>query len=166
MSVRLTALLLASVLWYLAAANTDMAVDCCLKTTNKKLSSKLVKSYSVQTPDGGCRIPATVLITQRNIRLCVPPAAGNNWVAKLIKRLQKRELRKVEESVFKSAQLVLRLSVKLAGLGTRGFETGKTPSPLKDLKRKQHSPLAQMTPATLVLQPRSNEPGVYIVMFI
>ncbi|XP_071375459.1 C-C motif chemokine 19-like [Centroberyx affinis] len=101
MTVRLTALLLASVLWYLTAASTDTAVDCCLKTTNKKLSPKLVKSYRVQTPDGGCRIPATVLITQRNIRLCVPPAAGNKWVAKLIKRLQKREPRKGKRKTCK-----------------------------------------------------------------
>lgn len=102
MSLRMSALLLASVLWCLAAANTDEAVDCCLETTDKKISARLVKSYSIQTPGGGCRIPATVLITRRDFRLCVPPATRKNWVHKLIKKVDKRGSRKVRRRLPKN----------------------------------------------------------------
>ncbi|XP_029921564.1 C-C motif chemokine 19b [Myripristis murdjan] len=94
MSLRMTALLLASVLWYLAAANTHETADCCLTTSTKKVPHRVVRTYIIQTSDGGCRIPATVLITWRRIRLCVPPAAGNNWVAKLLRKVARRRPRK------------------------------------------------------------------------
>ncbi|KAM4634518.1 C-C motif chemokine 19b [Polymixia lowei] len=91
MSLWMTALfLLTSVLWNLTSAGTDEAVDCCLTTSDQRLSVRAVKSYSVQTTHGGCRIPATVLTTWKNRRLCAPPAFKGNWVGKLIKALKKR----------------------------------------------------------------------------
>ncbi|XP_029625380.1 C-C motif chemokine 19 [Salmo trutta] len=91
MSLRLAALLLlTSVLWSHAAANTDEAMDCCLTTTDAKLPRRVVKSFSIQTVSGGCRIPATVFVTRKNLRLCAPPAKNNNWVTKLIKQLKRK----------------------------------------------------------------------------
>ncbi|XP_055791120.1 C-C motif chemokine 19-like [Salvelinus fontinalis] len=91
MSLRLAALLLlTSVLWSHAAANTDEAMDCCLTTTNAKLPRRVVKSFSIQRVSGGCRISATVFVTRKNLRLCAPPATNNNWVTKLIKQLKRK----------------------------------------------------------------------------
>ncbi|KAL0965560.1 hypothetical protein UPYG_G00282960 [Umbra pygmaea] len=83
-------LLLASVLWSHVAASTDQAIDCCLTTTNNKLPYTSLKSYNIQAVSGGCQIAATVLVTKKNRRLCAPPATKNNWVAKLIKKLNRK----------------------------------------------------------------------------
>uniref|UniRef100_A0A4W5PDQ9 Chemokine (C-C motif) ligand 19b n=1 Tax=Hucho hucho TaxID=62062 RepID=A0A4W5PDQ9_9TELE len=73
-----------------SAANTNEARDCCLTTTDNKLPRRVVKSFSIQTVSGGCRIPATVFVTRKNLRLCAPPATNNNWVTKLIKQLKRK----------------------------------------------------------------------------
>ncbi|XP_062340184.1 C-C motif chemokine 19b [Osmerus eperlanus] len=90
MSFRVAALLLLTVqLWsHDVSANTDKAVDCCLSTTNRKIPQGVVQSYFIQSVSGGCRIPATVFVTKKNIRLCAPPASRNNWVARLIRKLE------------------------------------------------------------------------------
>ncbi|XP_046873877.1 C-C motif chemokine 19b [Hypomesus transpacificus] len=89
MSFRVAALLLLTVqLWSHVSANTDKAVDCCLSTTNRKIPPDVVQSYFIQSVSGGCRIPATVFVTRKNIRLCAPPASRNNWVARLIRKLK------------------------------------------------------------------------------
>ncbi|KAJ7987234.1 hypothetical protein DPEC_G00336630 [Dallia pectoralis] len=91
MSLRVaTLLLLASILWGHVAANSETAVDCCLTVTNVNIPRRVVKSYIIQTVNGGCRIAATVFITKKNRRLCAPPAKNNNWVAKIINHLKKK----------------------------------------------------------------------------
>ncbi|KAJ8392785.1 hypothetical protein AAFF_G00072690 [Aldrovandia affinis] len=83
-------LLLVAVICSYAAANTEEALDCCLSTKDKNIPHRLVKTYSIQTVAGGCRIPATLFITKKGVRLCAPPAKKSRWVAKLIKRLDRK----------------------------------------------------------------------------
>ncbi|XP_023694709.1 C-C motif chemokine 19-like [Paramormyrops kingsleyae] len=91
MAFRLIALLcLASVLCSYSEANADAAVDCCLTTKNKEIPNRIVKSFKIQTVEGGCMISATVFTTKRGFKLCAPPAHESHWVEKLIKKLQKK----------------------------------------------------------------------------
>ncbi|XP_061071756.1 C-C motif chemokine 19b [Conger conger] len=83
-------LLLVLVLCSYATANTDEVLDCCLSTKNKSIAHQRLKGYSIQTETGGCRIPATIFITKMDLRLCAPPARSQKWVAKLIKKLDRK----------------------------------------------------------------------------
>ncbi|XP_073689572.1 C-C motif chemokine 19b [Garra rufa] len=79
------ALLILSVsLWSCTTAHNDGAADCCLTTSNRRIPKKVVTSFTIQTGDGACSIPATIFITKKNLKLCAPFPSENNWVSKLI----------------------------------------------------------------------------------
>ncbi|KAK3521908.1 hypothetical protein QTP70_018997 [Hemibagrus guttatus] len=91
-TVQAAALLLLAlffICWNYAGA-TDAAPDCCLNTVDKKIPGNLVQSYYVQTKEMGCRLLATVFVTKKGRQLCAPPARKNNWVKKLIDKLNKK----------------------------------------------------------------------------
>ncbi|KAJ8287105.1 hypothetical protein GJAV_G00047720 [Gymnothorax javanicus] len=83
--------LLVLVLCTYATASTDELLDCCLSTKNKPIPFSILKDYSIQAVSGGCQIPATVFITKKDLRLCAPPRNRSKWVAKLIKKLDKKD---------------------------------------------------------------------------
>ncbi|XP_066507735.1 C-C motif chemokine 19b [Hoplias malabaricus] len=73
--------------WSYAGAEGE---DCCLATADKPIPQRLVKSFYLQTADTGCRIPATVFTTKKNKKLCAPLPTKNNWVKKLMDKLNKK----------------------------------------------------------------------------
>ncbi|XP_076139266.1 C-C motif chemokine 19b [Alosa pseudoharengus] len=87
-----TLLLLAGGLWDAATAATgsDGAIDCCLTTSSAHIPRNIVKSYEVQTTDGGCKVDATLFTTKRNKKLCAPPASREKWVRDILKHLNKK----------------------------------------------------------------------------
>ncbi|XP_053332194.1 C-C motif chemokine 19-like [Clarias gariepinus] len=95
-TVQAGGLLLLSLLFIFwnSAGATDGAQDCCLTTVDKKIPQNLVKSYYVQTQVAGCRLSATVFVTKKGKHLCAPPATKNNWVKKLINKLNKKKTSK------------------------------------------------------------------------
>ncbi|XP_053500692.1 C-C motif chemokine 19b [Ictalurus furcatus] len=90
-TVQAAALLLLALLFvcWNSAGATDGAPDCCLMTVDKKIPQNLVESYYIQTLETGCRVPATVFVTKKGKQLCAPRATKNNWVKKLINKLNK-----------------------------------------------------------------------------
>ncbi|XP_050977196.1 C-C motif chemokine 19b [Labeo rohita] len=77
------ALLILSVsLW--SCTTADDAVDCCLTTSDRHIPKKVVTSFTIQTGDGPCNIPATIFVTRKGLKLCAPFPSENNWVSKLI----------------------------------------------------------------------------------
>ncbi|XP_067289449.1 C-C motif chemokine 19b [Pseudorasbora parva] len=79
------ALLILSVgLWSCTTAQSDNAADCCLTTSDRRIPKKVVTSFTIQTSDGACRIPATIFVTKKGLKLCAPFPSENNWVSKLI----------------------------------------------------------------------------------
>ncbi|XP_016093832.1 C-C motif chemokine 19-like [Sinocyclocheilus grahami] len=79
------ALLILSVsLWSCTTAQDDVAADCCLTTSDRRIPQKVVTSFNIQTSDGVCRIPATIFVTKKGLKLCAPFPSENNWVSKLI----------------------------------------------------------------------------------
>ncbi|XP_026988378.1 C-C motif chemokine 19b [Tachysurus fulvidraco] len=69
---------------------TDAIPDCCLSVVDKKIPRNAVVSYYHQVKGAGCRVAATVFITRYGKELCAPLPKKNNWVKKLIQRLNKR----------------------------------------------------------------------------
>ncbi|KAF7700811.1 C-C motif chemokine 19-like [Silurus meridionalis] len=98
-TVQAAALLLFALLFicWNSAGATDGVPDCCLVTVNKKIPHNLVKSYYVQTHETGCRVLATVFVTRKGKHLCAPPATNNNWVKKLIIKLNKKSNKRKEQ---------------------------------------------------------------------
>ncbi|KAL2099994.1 hypothetical protein ACEWY4_004388 [Coilia grayii] len=85
-------LLLACGLWNSATASvSEGAVDCCLTTSERPIPFRIVKSYTKQTKDAGCRIEATLIITRAGKTLCAPPASSKTWLKRLIKKVDHRE---------------------------------------------------------------------------
>ncbi|XP_039531763.1 C-C motif chemokine 19b [Pimephales promelas] len=79
------ALLILSVsLWSCTTAQSDGAADCCLTTSNHRIPQRVVTSFTIQTSDGVCRIPATIFVTKKGYKLCAPFPSESNWVSKLI----------------------------------------------------------------------------------
>ncbi|XP_016413175.1 C-C motif chemokine 19-like [Sinocyclocheilus rhinocerous] len=79
------ALLILSVsLWSCTTALNDGAADCCLTTSDRRIPQRVVTSFTIQTGDGACRIPATIFVTKKGLKLCAPFPSENNWVSKLI----------------------------------------------------------------------------------
>ncbi|XP_028830193.1 C-C motif chemokine 19b [Denticeps clupeoides] len=83
-------LLLACALWSCATASTEEAVDCCLRTSNRPIPHRIVKSYRIQAGDSGCTILATVFVTVKKKKLCAPDPFSSVWVSKLIQKLEKK----------------------------------------------------------------------------
>ncbi|KAI4876354.1 hypothetical protein NFI96_017818 [Prochilodus magdalenae] len=65
--------------------------DCCLTTKDKSIPRRLVKEFYMQTVDTGCRVPATVFVTKKGIKLCAPPPTKHKWVRKLIDDLKLKQ---------------------------------------------------------------------------
>ncbi|KAK7120358.1 hypothetical protein R3I94_020373 [Phoxinus phoxinus] len=77
-------LILSISLWSCTAALGDGAEDCCLTTSNQRIPQRVVTSFTIQTSEGACRIPATIFVTKKGKKLCAPFPSENNWVSKLI----------------------------------------------------------------------------------
>ncbi|XP_060765609.1 C-C motif chemokine 19-like [Neoarius graeffei] len=92
MMMQASALLVIALLFmcWNSAGATDGAEDCCLTTVNRKIPQSLVKSYYIQNQELNCRVQAVVFVTKKDRRLCAPPATKNNWVKKLINKLNKK----------------------------------------------------------------------------
>ncbi|XP_059395156.1 C-C motif chemokine 19-like isoform X1 [Carassius carassius] len=80
-------LILSLSLWSCTTALDDGAMDCCLTTSNRRIPQRLVTSFTIQTGDGACRIPATIFVTRKGLKLCAPFPSDNNWVRDLIKNI-------------------------------------------------------------------------------
>ncbi|KAG7318210.1 hypothetical protein KOW79_017965 [Hemibagrus wyckioides] len=85
-------LVFSALLCYNAQAYPGSAADCCLSTTETLVPRRIAESYTIQTVESGCPIPATVFITKKNRKLCSPPIYDqkNSWVLKLVEFLDNR----------------------------------------------------------------------------
>ncbi|XP_074052658.1 C-C motif chemokine 21 [Macrotis lagotis] len=65
------------------------ALDCCLKYSQKKIPSSIVRSYRRQEISQGCSIPAIIFTPRKNSQadLCADPST--KWVQDLVKWLDK-----------------------------------------------------------------------------
>ncbi|XP_051540181.1 C-C motif chemokine 19-like [Myxocyprinus asiaticus] len=77
-------LVLSTSLWSCATAQSDVAADCCLTTSDRRIPQRVVKSFTIQTGNGACRIPATVFLTKKGLKLCAPFPSESSWVSELI----------------------------------------------------------------------------------
>ncbi|XP_040011915.1 C-C motif chemokine 20-like [Xiphias gladius] len=89
MASRVAALLLLGVICAGFAA-AEIAVDCCLSTTDRFLPLIKIASYTIQEAGRGCDISATVFITKAGKTLCVVHPSERAWVKSHIKLLDKR----------------------------------------------------------------------------
>ncbi|XP_055064759.1 C-C motif chemokine 19b [Misgurnus anguillicaudatus] len=87
-------LILSASLWCCTTAQSDMAVDCCLSTSTRRIPQKVVTSFTIQTGDGACRIPATVFVTKKGLKLCAPFPSESSWVSDLIETIIKGPVEK------------------------------------------------------------------------
>ncbi|XP_048848875.1 C-C motif chemokine 19-like [Brienomyrus brachyistius] len=94
MAFKSALLLLALVAFTYAEAFTSEALDCCLSTSSKMIPARRVKSYVRQTVNSGCQMPAIQFITKKNMKLCAPVPEDNNWAAKLMDLLDRKQQRK------------------------------------------------------------------------
>ncbi|KAK2871324.1 hypothetical protein Q8A67_023851 [Cirrhinus molitorella] len=79
------ALIILSVsLWSCTTALNDGAADCCLATSSRRIPKKVVTSFTIQTGDGACSIPATIFVTKKGRKLCAPFPSESTWVSHLI----------------------------------------------------------------------------------
>ncbi|XP_027762088.1 C-C motif chemokine 19 [Empidonax traillii] len=69
-------------------------LDCCLRTKETPIPSRIVQSYRLQLVQDGCDIPATVFITTRGKRLCAP--LQSPWVIHLREKLDSSFARKAK----------------------------------------------------------------------
>ncbi|XDV54015.1 hypothetical protein PO909_022394 [Leuciscus waleckii] len=88
------ALLILSVSLWSCTTASDGAADCCLTTSSRRIPQRVVTSFTIQTSDGACRIPATIFVTKKGFKLCAPFPSENNWVNKLINDILARPVRK------------------------------------------------------------------------
>ncbi|KFW90378.1 C-C motif chemokine 19, partial [Phalacrocorax carbo] len=68
-------------------------LDCCLRTSETPIPSRIVQKYQLQLVQDGCNIPAAVFITMKGKRLCAPLEAP--WVVRLQEKLDASFARKV-----------------------------------------------------------------------
>ncbi|KAM6036248.1 C-C motif chemokine 21 [Theristicus caerulescens] len=81
-------LLAATLLIAQAQGIGSSATDCCLKHSQKAISGKWVKSYSLQGPESGCVLRAVVFTTKRNKKICASPTDPD--IQKLMQKLDKK----------------------------------------------------------------------------
>ncbi|XP_044187973.1 eotaxin-like [Thunnus albacares] len=89
MASRVTALLFLVVICIGFTAG-EIAVDCCLSTTDRRLPRNILSSYVIQESGKGCVVSATVFITKKGKRLCAPESSQAKWVQDLITFLDKK----------------------------------------------------------------------------
>ncbi|KAJ1211390.1 hypothetical protein NDU88_006750 [Pleurodeles waltl] len=87
--VPLAALLAALLCALPVQGNDNIALDCCLKTSNHPIQLKILWRYEDQNPDQGCPFPAVVFITKADKKLCAPPKLP--WVLKRKKQLDNKK---------------------------------------------------------------------------
>ncbi|XP_062273020.1 C-C motif chemokine 21-like [Scomber scombrus] len=97
MASRIAALLLLGVIC-LGFASGQVAIDCCLSTSNKHFPHQIVKSYIIQEAGKGCEISATILKSQRGKNICAPEASKAQWVQDIINHVDKRRARQYKRS--------------------------------------------------------------------
>ncbi|XP_068167331.1 C-C motif chemokine 19-like [Antennarius striatus] len=66
-------------------AQEGLPADCCLTVRNKPIPKGLLIDYRQQIQGQGCRMNATVLVTRRNFKLCVP--ADQPWVHNVMRHV-------------------------------------------------------------------------------
>ncbi|XP_051766249.1 C-C motif chemokine 19b [Ctenopharyngodon idella] len=81
------ALLILSISLWSTTALGDGAEDCCLTTSDRHIPRRVVTTFTIQTGDGACRVPATIFVTKKGLKLCAPFPSENNWVSKLIDQI-------------------------------------------------------------------------------
>ncbi|XP_034452112.1 C-C motif chemokine 20-like [Hippoglossus hippoglossus] len=93
MASRLAAALLVLGLICTGFAGAEVAVDCCLSTTDKFFPLIRISTYTLQQAGEGCDISATVFITKTKNTICiVHPSEShkkNKWVKAHIEHLDK-----------------------------------------------------------------------------
>nr|XP_046242341.1 C-C motif chemokine 19-like [Scatophagus argus] len=72
-------------------ATAEIAVDCCLRTTNKFLPLQILDHYIIQDAGKGCEISATAFITKVGRTLCVSHPSEEDWVKKHIAFLERKK---------------------------------------------------------------------------
>ncbi|NP_001281156.1 cholecystokinin precursor [Cynoglossus semilaevis] len=65
----------------------QMVIDCCLSVKNKTITKHIITDYHQQSAGQGCSIEATILVTRRNKKLCVP--ADEPWVHMVMSHVDK-----------------------------------------------------------------------------
>ncbi|XP_043933444.1 C-C motif chemokine 21a-like isoform X2 [Protopterus annectens] len=66
------------------------ALDCCISTGRKHIKQSSVKSYTLQTTDSGCTIPAVRFTFKKGATVvCAPPEEP--WVKDLMNKLDRRQ---------------------------------------------------------------------------
>ncbi|XP_047455641.1 C-C motif chemokine 21-like [Mugil cephalus] len=90
MASRVAAVLLLGVICF-GLASGEMAMDCCLQASSKRLPSRNLVSYIIQDARNGCEKSATVFITNAGRQLCVLHPSQAAWVQKLISILDKKK---------------------------------------------------------------------------
>ncbi|XP_026177474.1 C-C motif chemokine 20-like [Mastacembelus armatus] len=90
MASRVAALLLLGLICTGFAA-AEIVVDCCLKTTNKKLPLQIIVGYSIQEAGKGCDISATAFLTKNRRTLCVVHPSEEEWVKSHVAYLENKK---------------------------------------------------------------------------
>ncbi|XP_056312828.1 C-C motif chemokine 19a.1 [Danio aesculapii] len=72
------------------AAQADLALDCCLKVSQKVIPKHVLLRYKEQSRGDGCPRDAIIFITRRGLNLCAPPASEESWVKDTMTFLDKR----------------------------------------------------------------------------
>ncbi|XP_030273611.1 C-C motif chemokine 20-like [Sparus aurata] len=90
MASRVAALLLLGVIC-VGLASGQIAVDCCLKTSDKFLPLSRINGYVIQEAGQGCDKSATVFITKTGRTLCFSHHSKLQWVRGHIEALEARQ---------------------------------------------------------------------------
>nr|BAJ21970.1 chemokine (C-C motif) ligand 19 [Takifugu rubripes] len=65
----------------------EVPVDCCLSVGKQQVIKHAIVDYHRQVAGQGCSLNATILVTRRQVRLCVP--ANEQWVEKVVEHVEK-----------------------------------------------------------------------------
>ncbi|XP_035514551.1 C-C motif chemokine 19a.1 [Morone saxatilis] len=63
---------------YCTVTLAQIPMDCCFQVKDKPIEKKLIVDYHQQISGQGCPINAMILVTRRDMKLCVP--SGVQWV--------------------------------------------------------------------------------------
>ncbi|XP_031425809.1 C-C motif chemokine 26-like [Clupea harengus] len=91
MMTRIAIVLIVASLYLSYTAGSDVALDCCLLTSDQVLPRRLAKAYTLS--DAGCSIKATIFTTRKGKHVCAPPPEKSKWVRNLISYLDSKKSR-------------------------------------------------------------------------